>query len=110
MKRQTTARTVDHYDGESGEHVVTMPRDAAFDCSRPGQPADDAVAHWVHHPSVRFHVTSDRLRLILRTYGAWEADELTADDDVTIQGRVLWLAACDYRENIINRRRYGGDS
>lgn len=85
---------VEHYDGDSGKLLLTMTQECAADCSTPGQPADDAVAHWVLR--VEWHATEDELRHSLKSAGAWE-DLDTADISV-IKGRVLWMAACDWRE------------
>lgn len=86
----------DYCDGESGEHLVTFPAECGMDCSTPGQPADDSVAAWLRDDRVVWVADVAVLRLVLKGYGAWE-DLDTADED-TIKGRILWLGACEMRE------------
>lgn len=88
--------TIQHHDGLSGRHILTMSRGCAEDCSVPGQPADEAVTYWLSR--VDWHADEDELRRICRESGAWE-DWRTADLD-TIKSRVLWMAACDWHEEM----------
>lgn len=86
----------DHYDGESGKHLVSMPEECALDCSVPGQSADESVSHWLKDSRVVWYASEETLRHSLRGFGAW--DDLETVDLCTIKSRVLWIAACDYRE------------
>ncbi len=86
---------IDHYDGDSGKHLLSMTPAAASDCSTPGQAADASCKYW--RDKVRWIADDQTLRDSLRGYGAWD-DLQTADLD-TIKDRVLWCAACDWREN-----------
>lgn len=88
-------KPIDHYDGDSGALLLTMPKRCALDCSTPGQPADESVAYWL--PRVVWHASEEVLRRSLWGYGAW--DDLDTAEIDTIKGRVLWLAAGDWREN-----------
>lgn len=99
-----TSRTIDHYDGSTGRLVLTMPREAGEECSTPGQPADAAVAYWLTSGAIVWHASERELRAICEETGAWEDCE-TAELD-TIKGRVLWMAACDWRENDKDREDY----
>lgn len=85
---------IKHYDGDSGAHLLSMTRACASDCSRPGQPADEAVAFW--RDKVRWIADEATLRACLEGYGAW--DDLQTAPVETIKNRVLWIAACDWRE------------
>jgi len=77
--------------------TVSMPHEAAKDLSRPGQPADDAAAHWA--PRIARPTRATRLALAaeLREYGAWSAEEL--EDDAQNWQRILWIAAGNIRDN-----------
>lgn len=69
---------------------VTMPAAAVVECSRPGQPADDAVAHWT--PRIDWTGTDpESIRAELREYGAWTPEQLA--DDVANRERIVWIAA-----------------
>jgi hypothetical protein len=85
---------IDHYDGESGKPLLSMTRAAASDCSTPGQAADQSVAFWLN--KVTWIADDATLRACLDRYGAW--DDLDTADIDTIKSRVLWIAACDWRE------------
>lgn len=95
MRKTQQANGIDHFDGESGVHLITFPYQAGLDCSTPGQDASESVAYWL--PRV-IQVGSDaELRQALQGYGAW--DDLQEAPMDTILGRILWIAACDWREN-----------
>lgn len=85
---------IDCYCGDSGALLLTAPREALSDCSTPGQPADEAVAHWLTR--VEWAADDATLRRSLQGCGAWD-DLQTADIDV-IKARILWIQACDWRE------------
>lgn len=91
---------IDSYDGESGAHLLTMPRECAEDCSRPGA-MDEPVAYW--RTRVTWVADERTLRRSLKSMGAWD-DLETADLDI-IKDRVLWCAACDWREENAQSRR-----
>jgi hypothetical protein len=86
---------IDCYDGESGALLLTASAEALNDCSTPGQPANDSVDHW--RDLVTWRADDATLRQSLRGYGAW--DDLQTADMESIKDRVLWIAACDYRDN-----------
>jgi hypothetical protein len=91
---------IEHYDGDSGAHLLTMPRECAEDCSRPGA-MDEPVAYW--RTRVTWVADERTLRRSLKSFGAWD-DLDTADLDI-IKDRVLWCAACDWREEHAQSRR-----
>lgn len=80
--------------------TIRMTRLQADAASRPGQPADAAVAELVMHPKVQRQlrrIDPSAIRAELSGYGAWDAEEL--QDDAQNQHRIVWCAACDIREN-----------
>jgi hypothetical protein len=93
---------VDHYDGDSRALLVSFPVECAIDCIVPGQPADEAITHWLSDARVFWYTDDAALRRALKGYGAWE-DLDTADTD-TLRSRVLWLAAGDWHEEQLHRQ------
>jgi len=87
---------IEYLNGETGEPLVELTLDTALDCSQPG-PADEAVADAVDFGEVNFVASADEIRQFLAGYGSWNDEEL-ADDQENLH-RVLWVAACDIREN-----------
>lgn len=75
---------------------ITMPGDAVQDMSASG-PVDESVAYWSGKIQRDPDLTPDRLRSILKEYGAWDAEQL-ADDDANWH-RALWIAACNCAED-----------
>lgn len=86
--------------------ITDLPRECVEDCSGPGA-ADDAVAYWL--AELGFTVNRDKAIHCLTGYGAWEREELAADTDETIAGRILWLACCNFSEYITEAERAGFD-
>jgi hypothetical protein len=80
------------------DHVLNLsdlPRECIADCSGPGS-ADAAVDYW--RDRLGFTVDRDRTMRCLAGYGAWEPEELAAEDADTLAARVLWLACGDFNE------------
>jgi hypothetical protein len=75
-----------------------MPKEAAVALSRPGKPADMAVAFW--QPKLRqnlAHLTFEEIMAELVEHDCWDAKDLL--DRPTNEGRLLWLAACRANED-----------
>lgn len=85
---------IEGYDGESGKLLVTMPIDCAQACSQQGA-VDGSVEYWLSRTESLSWADEGILRTSLKSIGAWD-DLDTADVDI-IKGRVLWMAACDWR-------------
>ncbi len=83
---------------------IAMPRQAAEDCSAPGQPADESVAYWSGRITRPDTLTPELLRECLREYGAWDSEELA--DDAQNWGRAIWVSACNWREDEARKTRY----
>jgi hypothetical protein len=96
IQAEVNSDTYDHYDGDSGKLLVSMPVECAEDCSTPGQAADEPVSQWLKDERVIWHADMPTLRKSLKRYGAW--DDLQTADEAVIKSRVLWLAAGDWRE------------
>lgn len=76
--------------------TLTIPDDAMRDCSGQGR-VDEAVKFWV--TKVRWDgIDPDDIREELREYGAWDEEELEDDDEN--RERILWIAACNIREEL----------
>lgn len=81
-----------HWDFE--RFTLSLPDDAVPACSHQG-PCDDDVEFW--HREVAFgHVSDQDLADELREYGAWDAEGLR--DREENERRILWIAACNIRE------------
>lgn len=80
------------FDGRMA--IRDLPADCWQDCSRPGQPADDAVAFWLQR--LQFDGPAWLIREHLAGYGAWDACQLA--DHTANRARLLWIWACDCRE------------
>lgn len=87
-----------HIDGESGKETVRMPWHVASLCGGQGEQSDN-VAEWVDDDCVVFSEDPEALVRLLRSSGAWSDEELAIVPTETIKQRVLWIAACDIREN-----------
>jgi len=75
--------------------TITLPDQAIEDMSRPGEQADDAVAHW--QPRIDLTGIDDAdLRSELAEYGAWDDAQLADRHDN--EQRILWVAAYNIRE------------
>ena len=94
MQPQPWTRWFDlnHCDGR--ESCRQLPAECVADCSGPG-PADDAVAFWLER--LQFDGPPWLFRHHLREFGAWDAADL-ADHNAN-RARVLWIWACDCRED-----------
>lgn len=87
---------------------VCMPGEAVLDIAKPG-PADDAVKFWQDDAEflawdpTAMEWTADKLKISeairaeLKEYGAWDAEELS-DDEQNIS-RIAWIAAGNISED-----------
>jgi hypothetical protein len=78
--------------------TLILTRDQARSASHPG-PCDSDVEQLARHPRVRrqlARIPDADLIAELRETGAWTDDEL--QDRTTNEQRVIWLAACQIRE------------
>jgi hypothetical protein len=81
--------------------LAILPEDAAIG-SHQGR-CDDDIAYLRRVPYIAQQldaIDSDMMRRELRSYGAWDVQEL-ADDDENIS-RLLWIACCDIVEESRN--------
>jgi hypothetical protein len=62
------------------------------ECSAQGS-VDDACDYWKDE----FEMNENDAKKHLKTFGAWEDEELEDHDDNMM--RVVWLLACDLKEN-----------
>lgn len=75
--------------------VLDLPDECVTECSGPG-PADAAVDSWAALVPRPTYLTPQMLVLELKEYGVWSNAELA--DDAANWRRIIWLAACDIRE------------
>lgn len=77
---------------------LQMTKDQSAIASHQGQ-CDADVAELVTHPKIRRQldrIGADAIRDELREYGAWDAAELS--DDQQNRQRIVWIAAGNIRE------------
>ena len=72
-----------------------MPQAAVDEIATPG-PSDEAVEYWATKIRRPHTVTPEALREELEDYGAWEDFELE-DDEINWE-RIIWIGACDIKE------------
>ncbi len=90
-----------YWSSSNGRIELQMTLDQARSASHSGQCIEDVLA-LSRLPKIAKQlskVNPETLRDELREYGAWDAAEL-ADHDANLE-RLLWLAACDIREDQI---------
>ena len=75
--------------------TLEIPEQAIPDCSHQGA-CDEDVEHWQSKIDRPDQCTVDALTEELREYGAWEDEELR-DDDANWR-RIVWIAACNLKE------------
>jgi hypothetical protein len=72
-----------------------IPQECVSDCAHPG-PCDDDVAFW--RAKLEFEIPRDLAIKYLREFGAWTAEELSAQSDENLAEKVLWLACGTMRD------------
>ena len=82
--------------------TLDIPAEAVADCSHQGA-CDDDVEAWSSRIDRPSDITPKALRAELKEYGAWDAEEL-ADDDANWR-RIIWLAACDIKEELASQAK-----
>lgn len=87
-----------YYDGTSGREVVKMPRECAFDCSEGGRDALPWVEKWLKTSEVCWKMGIPGCKTILIDSGGWTRDEVAGMSDMVVRQQMLWIAACDLRE------------
>lgn len=82
---------------------IELPDACVAECSHQGDCLDD-VKRWVPCLALN-HIDPDKIRDELRDCGAWDDEEL-ADNEANLR-RIVWLAACNIREEDYERERSG---
>jgi hypothetical protein len=72
-----------------------LPQQAVNDCSHQGECFED-VEFWQR--KIELNVSRDLLIKELREYGAWDIEELTNMDDIGLEQKIIWIAACNIKE------------
>ena len=78
--------------------TIEMTKKQARACSHSG-PCDENVKALRTHKKIRFQlarISNEYLKAQLKEYGAWDEEEL--QDRIDNEERILWIAACDIRE------------
>ena len=86
-------------DPTSGRFSISIRWDDAKSASEPGRAADPHVDSLLMKPYIKGQlakISPDMIRAHLQECGAWDDDELA--DDAANQRRIVWMAACDLRE------------
>lgn len=97
----------DYRSGESGRELVSFPRAVLEELPSCG-PADAWAADCVSLPSVRFAAPAAELaRELIRCGFERENVEDTEEESRSRDNRerILWIAACDVREELAQRKR-----
>lgn len=81
--------------GTRGDHII-MPGEAILDLSASGD-TTDSDAYWAGKLERPGNLSPERLRAILKEYGAWDETEL--EDDAANWWRAIWLSAGNAKEN-----------
>lgn len=88
----------------SGRIEIQMTLEQARGASHSGDCSDDVLA-LSQEPRIARQlakIDAEVLRRELEEYGAWDAEQL-ADHEENLQ-RILWLLACDVREENVGKR------
>lgn len=78
--------------------TIGMTREQALKASHAGR-CDEDVETLVRNPRIASqlrHISPKDIRAELREYGAWSGAQL--DDDEENKRRIVWIAACNIRE------------
>ena len=77
--------------------VIEMPEEAAMACSHTGD-CSGGVTFWAPRITRPAECTAAALQSELKEYGAWNEEQLA--DDAANWERIVWVAACDIREQV----------
>lgn len=84
--------------------TIEMTENQARAASHAGQCDDDVAAlEPVIAPQLDA-IGPEAIRAELAEYGAWDSHELSHDTDNRL--RIVWIAACNIRENLIESKRH----
>lgn len=78
---------------------IAMPQECVDACAHSGA-CDADVAYWAPRLArlvENANIPPDDVRAELKEYGAWDAEELS--DDAANWERIVWIAACDLKED-----------
>lgn len=81
------------YEAYFERFTIEMTEEQAVSCSHPG-PCDEDVKDTL--PELNLQLDSGLVRAELKEYGAWNETELQDDNENLL--RIVWIAACDIRE------------
>lgn len=85
---------------------LRLSDEAVNDIARPGDAEPAVLAHMAKPGSIEWNdkTTPENIRAELAEYGAWDAEELAADDERN-KVRIVWIAAGNIREEEYNDRQ-----
>ena len=85
---------------------LQMTKEQALSASQPGKDASEDVAELLKLPAIRRQldkITPETIKAELSKYGAWDDIELA--DDQQNRARLVWIAACNIREELSEKGR-----
>jgi hypothetical protein len=85
MKTKTSIASFNRFELE-------LPQQCVNDCSHSG-PCDEDCAFWARKLPIPASISFAAIKVELKEYGAWDADEL--DDQDANWRRLIWIAACN---------------
>lgn len=91
-----------YYDGESGEEIVRMSKEALRDCSARGD-VSSAVSYWA--PRVSWVANLYFLQSILKDTGGYDDEDVEEMSEEEVREKALWIAALELREQERERVR-----
>lgn len=95
---------ITHYDGFTGKPLFEAPQEMFEECHHQGK-CDVDVDNWLHSGQIYWTSTREDWIASLRETGGWTEEELSKEDDETLKGRVIWIAAGDWQEEQREQKR-----
>ena len=88
---------------------IQMTKEQALSASQPGKDATEDVKNLLELPTIKRQlkrIGAETIKAELSEYGAWDSEEL-ADVEANKQ-RIVWIAACNIREELYEKERGRG--
>lgn len=79
---------------------IELPIECVNDCSHQGR-CDDDVSHWTPKINLSMFTREEKTAGLLEC-GAWDMVELDALNEYELDEKIVWIAACDAKEEMSN--------
>jgi len=73
-----------------------LPDECIEDCASQGD-VTKSVKYW--QSILNLHLNKDLMMYELKEYGAWSAIELIESSHANLECKLIWIAACNLKEN-----------